>query len=261
MTPFRLLFHAHTRASFDSIMSPHTILRFCRDRDIHAVAICDHDALAGLNAARQLAASYGVRVIPAVEFSTNAGDIIGLFVDALPPTDDVREVLRFIRHDCAGLAVLPHPYRGHDLDDIPLDQIDIIETGNARCCDQDNVRAESLARELGKPTIVGADAHVAGELGSALNTFHVSSSPTDTMENPEDVAIAAFTECQVRDILLHAPRQFICNRSPARFAAMSRIIKGVRKRRPMTVLKAGRALIREETHRRLWRFAGKASPK
>ncbi|MCB9858159.1 MAG: PHP domain-containing protein [Phycisphaerales bacterium] len=256
-----LLFHVHTHASFDSMMSPHTILRYCRDNDIHAVAVCDHDSIRGSVEAQEAAGDYGVIVIPAVEISTDAGDIVGLFVNRLPGTNRIRSVLSFIRDECHGLAVLPHAARGHDLDRIPLDQIDIVETGNARCSSEDNQFAKSLAEDLGKPAIVGADAHVAGELANALNTFEIDApAVSDNAQTSAALQVDAVA-VQLRDALLTAPRRFQLQRSPVRYAAISRVIKGVKRRQPTTILRACRTLLREEAHRRLWRFNGKAASK
>ncbi|HPF37848.1 MAG TPA: PHP-associated domain-containing protein [Phycisphaerae bacterium] len=241
---FNLLFHVHTRASFDSMMSPRTILRFCRDNNIHAVAITDHDSLAGSEEAQRLASTCGVIVIPAVEISTNAGDIVALFVSQSPATRDIRETLRFIHAAPRGLAVLPHPARSHDLASIPLDEIDLIETANARCSADDNKMAESLAAKYGKPTLVGADAHIPGELGAALNHFDVATPPTDLD--------------QLHSMLVRSPRSFTFSRSPVRYAAMSRAIKGFKRRQPLTLFSACRTILREEANRRLWRVKRKA---
>lgn len=259
--PFKLLFHVHTRASFDSMMAPETILRYCRDNGIDAVAICDHDSLDGSRKARRLAQIYGVQVIPAVEIATDAGDIIGMFIDELPPTNAIDDVLHHIRDTCGGLAILPHPYRGHDLDRIPLDLIDIIESGNSRCAKEDNRRAKQLADQLAKPEIAGADAHVTGELPNALNTFEVPIASYRAAQSSAPRSNAADDESRLRQLLLTTPRTLQCERSPARYSAMSRMIKGVKKRRPRTLFNAGHALLREEVHRRLWRFAGKDSAK
>lgn len=252
-----LLFHVHTNASFDSMMSPHTILRFCRDNGIHAVAICDHDTVRGAIEAQEAADEYGVIVIPAVEISTNAGDIIGLFADKTPRTDDVQSVIDFIHDECRGLAVLPHPARSHDLDRIPFEQIDIIETGNSRCTAADNRLAEDLAGKYGKPALVGADAHVAGELPGALNTFDLHTLDDACLTGQTNTPSAE----QLRRMILTAPRQLEIQRSPIRFAAMSRAIKGFKRRQPITILRACRTLLREEAHRRLWRFHRKAASK
>ncbi|MCA9254129.1 MAG: PHP domain-containing protein [Phycisphaerales bacterium] len=244
MMTFNLLFHVHTRASFDSMMSPRTILRFCRDNNIHAVAITDHDSLAGNVEAQRLASTYGVIVIPAVEISTNAGDIVALFVSQAPTTRDIRETLRFIHATPRGLSVLPHPARGHDMPSIPLDEIDLVETANARCSTEDNQMAESLAARHDKPALVGADAHIPGELGSALNQFDVAKPPADLDE--------------LHSMLVGAPRSFTFSRSPVRYAAMSRAIKGVKRRQPLTLFSACRTILREEANRRLWRVKRKA---
>ncbi len=238
---WRVLFHVHSRASRDSLMSPRTILRYCRDHAIDAVAICDHDALRGAATAQRLARHYGVSVIPAVEYSTNAGDIIGLFIDALPATRDIAAVLRFIR-DRGGLSVLPHAMRGHDLARIPMDQVDLIESANARCSDAENDAAAQLATRFEKPTLAGADAHVAQELGMALNVFTTPESP-----------IAGDPTWQ-RAALLTAHRRHLNGRSPVRFTATSRLIRGMRSMRPQMAMNALRVLAREHWHRATWRL-------
>jgi PHP domain/PHP-associated len=249
MTPFKLLFHVHTSASFDSTMSPRTIMRYCRDHGINAVAICDHDSIRGAREARRWAAAYQVIVIPGVEVATDAGDIIGLFVDRRPSSLDAADVVQFIKDECNGLAVLPHPARGHDLERIPLADIDIVETGNARCSAADNDFADALARRLRKPTIVGADAHFASELPNALCTY---SGPALA-----DIHVES-ANSELRAMFMDGPCTTYLQRSPARYSALSRIVKGVKRRRLGTFLGGCQTLLREETNRRLWRFSASA---
>ena len=106
----KLLFHVHTRASFDSLMSPRRVIRHCERHGIGFVVICDHDSMASIPAAVSEGRRRGVTVIPAVEYGTDAGDIIGLFIETMTSSRKVEVVLNHIRSE-RGLTVLPHPLR------------------------------------------------------------------------------------------------------------------------------------------------------
>ena len=56
MNTVKMLFHVHTRASFDGWMSPSSIINFCRRQGIGVLAITDHDTTASLEEAARLAA-------------------------------------------------------------------------------------------------------------------------------------------------------------------------------------------------------------
>ena len=81
MNTVKMLFHVHTRASFDGWMSPSSIINFCRRQGIGVLAITDHDTAASLEEAARLAGQANVRLIPAVEYNSTDGDIVGLFCD------------------------------------------------------------------------------------------------------------------------------------------------------------------------------------
>jgi hypothetical protein len=63
----------HTTAS-DGALSPTRVLETARDIGLSAVAITDHDTVAGLGEATAAGARFGVRVVPGVELSTHFGD-------------------------------------------------------------------------------------------------------------------------------------------------------------------------------------------
>jgi hypothetical protein len=111
-------------------------------------------------------------VIRAGEYKTEKGDIIGLFLNEEIRSRNSNDIIHEIRAQ-GGLVVLPHPYKGHRLDDELLDQIDLVETFNARCSLGQNESSRALALRLNKPEIAGSDAHCAAEIGAAFTEFEV----------------------------------------------------------------------------------------
>ncbi|MDQ0059564.1 PHP domain-containing protein [Paenibacillus harenae] len=76
--------HTHTTAS-DGLHSPTDIVQFAKAAGLSAVAITDHDTIAGVAEAIVAGERIGVRVVPGVEVSTVAGGqdihILGYFTD------------------------------------------------------------------------------------------------------------------------------------------------------------------------------------
>ncbi len=157
-------FHCHTRHSYDSLLSPRTLVRTALRRGLEAVAVTDHGAFAGAEEAVAEAAGLPLIVVPGVEVATAAGDIVGLFLTAPVKARRVLDVLDAIRSQ-GGIAVLPHPFHHHDLAGGLPEQVDAIEVFNARCTREQNQRARELAARLGKPGLFGSDAHLRWEVG------------------------------------------------------------------------------------------------
>jgi len=80
--PFDL--HSHTRCS-DGILSPKDLVARAAAHGVKALAVTDHDTLAGLPEAAAAGPGCGVRVIPGIELSvSHAGKdfhVLGVFVD------------------------------------------------------------------------------------------------------------------------------------------------------------------------------------
>lgn len=70
-------------------------------------------------------------------------------------------------HAQDGLAILPHPYKGHNLEKIPIDEIDAIETFNSRVFPANNRKAANLSKRHNKTSVAGSDAHFLCEIGKA----------------------------------------------------------------------------------------------
>lgn len=76
--------HTHTTAS-DGSYSPSKLLEYAKTRGLSAIAITDHDTIAGVEEAQIAGRKTGVRVIPGVELSTRMDNcdvhMTALFID------------------------------------------------------------------------------------------------------------------------------------------------------------------------------------
>jgi predicted metal-dependent phosphoesterase TrpH len=80
----RVDLHVHTDAS-DGLCAPGEVVRLARDAGLAAIAVTDHDTVAGIPEALAAGVKLGVEVVPGVELTAYAGraeiHIVGLFID------------------------------------------------------------------------------------------------------------------------------------------------------------------------------------
>jgi predicted metal-dependent phosphoesterase TrpH len=159
--------HMHTRHSLDSLMRPRRIIELARRRGLSGIAITDHDSIAGALEARRITPP-DLLVVVGEEISTDAGDIVGLFLTEEIRTRDPLEAIRRIRAQ-GGLAFLPHPLRGHRHATVEvIDAVQAWEALNSRagwCAPADSGMLASLER---KPRLGCSDAHLYSEIGRAF---------------------------------------------------------------------------------------------
>lgn len=217
MMGVRCLFHVHTRRSFDSLLTPRAILTRARILQADVLIVTDHESKRGSDDVAALAEGNPRFVVRAGEYKTDKGDLIGLFLKNEISSRNSNEVLSEI-HGQGGLVVLPHPFKGHQLDDELLSQVDLIETINSRCSESQNNSAASLAKDLAKPVLGGCDAHCAGEIGSVLTEF--SGDP------PAD-------ENALRAALISAPREILTKQVSRAYQPYSQLIKALKTRNPL----------------------------
>lgn len=156
--------HVHSSYSFDSLVAPRDILRRAKQIGLNGIAITDHDTVQGALTAAELNDDNDFLVIIGAEISTDAGDIIGLFLRNDITCRDGLAVIEEIRKQ-GGLVILPHPYKGHKLSDELISRVDAIEVFNSRTSSEQNDKAMALAKQYGKPMVAGSDAHFLSEIG------------------------------------------------------------------------------------------------
>ena len=171
--------HTHSRASFDSLASPASLVRTAARRGLTHLAITDHDRIDGALEAREVAAaeSLPLSVIVGEEVRTTDGDLVCLYLqEAIPPGLTADEAIGHARAQGA-LVGVPHPFdqfRGSLLRDARMtrlaSKLDWMETHNARIAvGNGNQLAAEFAVAHGLPGIAVSDAHSSLEVGVAYS--------------------------------------------------------------------------------------------
>lgn len=174
--------HVHTCYSVDGTLSPEAIVEACLRSGLGALAITDHNTIAGALAVRKIAP---FPVIIGQEISTSHGELMGLFLEEQVPRDlSAFESMGLIKQQ-GGLVGVPHPFdrlRPESLEQEVLEEtggeLDFVEGFNGRVTlPEDNRRAQEFARRHGVPCTAGSDAHIGYELGRAyLEMDHLDGS-------------------------------------------------------------------------------------
>src|SRR5216683_7622347 len=159
----RGLIHTHTYYSFDSLLPPWAYLWYANRRGLDFLCITDHNTLAGARAAARLNRNPRLQVVIGAEYATDQGDIVGLFLH-----EEIREracqaVIQAI-HAQGGLALLPHPYRGHQLDEGMCAAVDLVEIFNARTSAAADRRGRNKRNRVVRHNSSGRIAHTLVEL-------------------------------------------------------------------------------------------------
>ncbi len=185
--------HVHSVFSADSATSVEKLVERYAALKFAGFALTDHDSIGGWKRAKDhiRRKKFSFEFIPACEFKTARGDLIGLFLTDMITSRDPLEVIDQI-HAQGGLAILPHPFdffRGRSamsparLGKEGAAKLDGIETFNARATVGANKKAEVYSRTArarapvsrAPPTTVssrllaktgGSDAHFLFEAGA-----------------------------------------------------------------------------------------------
>ena len=84
----RIDLHVHTTAS-DGTESPAQVVALAKNLGLAAIAVTDHDSVAGVSQAQETGAALGVEVIAGIEISTDYQGreihVVGLFIDPTSP--------------------------------------------------------------------------------------------------------------------------------------------------------------------------------
>jgi predicted metal-dependent phosphoesterase TrpH len=173
------------------------LLRTAKVQGLGAIAVTDHNEIAGAFEAQALSAQYGVKVIVAEEVKTaSQGEVIGLFLsEKIRRGMSLSETVAEIRRQ-GGLVYVPHPFdRMHSVPDYEhlldiVEEIDAMEVYNPRVAI--GSFNEEAARFAAKYRIVagaGSDAHVARGLGSVRVRMRNFDGPEEFLESLREADI------------------------------------------------------------------------
>ena len=224
---FKADFHTHTFHSVDSLSRVEDVLAAAVKRGLSAIAITDHNEIAGALEAQRIARArkHHIQVIVGEEVRTDAGDLLVYFVKKRIAPGKLEDVLVEVKRQKAVCAAA-HPYdfarHGIGLQELGrgvAGKIDAIEVFNARVpLASQNARAMAFALKNRKALLAGSDAHHPSEVGAAYVEFY----DVDALD---------------ADTLLHAQRKIRGNRSSPFVRFYSRYAVMRKKLAPLVPLK------------------------
>lgn len=166
--------HVHSAYS-DGRGDVEEILRTARLRGLDGLAITDHGTLGGYREA--LSIESGLLILPGYEVETDAGHVLVLGLERLPPRALWMRYERLVGWvgDQGGLSVLAHPAAGRFRSGRwYLTRPDAVEVFNASYPSDHFVRrGRRLADVLGLPAVGGSDAHHHLMVGDAYTVVEV----------------------------------------------------------------------------------------
>lgn len=191
--------HMHSRHSWDCTTPVDDLLDAALAAGLGALAVTDHNTIAGGVEARARAQERGLalEVVVGSEVKTAAdGEVIGLFLrEEVPRGLTFAETIARIRAQ-DGLVYVPHPFdRFHTTPARELlvehaDAIDVLETANARLwMERDNREAERFADEHRLRRGAGSDAHVPAGIGTGALRLEPFTDPASFLRAVEGAEI------------------------------------------------------------------------
>ncbi len=177
---FKVDLHTHSIASPDGGITAEQYHHLLEKGVLDCIAVTDHNRI---DFATRLHEQLGDRIIVGEEIMTNAGEIVGLFLQepiqpGLAPLDTVRHI-----KDQGGLVYIPHPFETFRkglhpavMEDI-IDFIDIVEVCNGRAFAQNRSSQTVVWTKLNhKIGAASSDAH--GQRGIGRTYTRLSDMPS-----------------------------------------------------------------------------------
>lgn len=171
--------HIHSCYSVDSLSKLEEILEAAVKKGLSAIAVCDHNEIAGAIEAQRIVKEkkLPLQVIVGEEVETEFGHVLVYFLKRKIENGKLKDVLAKAKKQGA-ICCLAHPYdsgrkgQGASIPEKLLLKMDGIEAFNARVLSgSSNENALVLAEKYRKPVFAGSDAHHASEIGSAYVEF------------------------------------------------------------------------------------------
>lgn len=176
---YRVDMHIHTEKSPDSRTPLADIAKSLLEKGLNCAVVTDHDTF-GID---DVTVIDGVTFIPGVEFTTDRGHLLGVFMSGFEKPSYNGKKCNFVEaaeiiHKYGGLCILAHPYEytQKTVDEISRSVrsaasfLDGIEAFNCRAVNKRhnaNDLARSIANELMMPVSCGSDGHMPAEYGMA----------------------------------------------------------------------------------------------
>lgn len=176
--------HIHTNSSPDSSITPNQLLGGLHAAGINAIAITDHDTMEGYSRIKHNSAFREFLIIPGIEVTTEAGDIIVLGLEDPPVFRDPMMLIESV-HRAGGVVLAPHPFDSFRRSVGSLCNklgVDLVEVFNGRCTMEANREAKDFVNALGLPAAGGSDAHEKEEIGSVVNILDCEKSVESVLE-------------------------------------------------------------------------------
>jgi len=173
--------HCHSHFSVDSLNNPQDLVRRYYKLGFSGFAITDHNSFKAYEQAQEYVKrkKIDIEVIPACEFGTSRGEVIGLYLQEMIYQKDFACLCDAI-HDQGGFVILPHPFDSFrksathpdKFDKEDLRFVDAIETINGHVLlKNDNLKAMEFADLHSFAKTAGSDAHLLIECASAFTTI------------------------------------------------------------------------------------------
>ena len=172
--------HVHSTYS-DGLGNIQEVLKTARLKGLDGLAITDHDTLEGYYEATSI--SSGMLVLPGFEVETDAGHVLVLGLERLPPFDGkivYEDLMRWAR-GLGGLTVLAHPSAGRRrLRRWRQEKPDAVEVLNASYPNRYFTRSGlQIAKNLNLPAVGGSDAHHPRTVGDAYTVVEANDQNID----------------------------------------------------------------------------------
>lgn len=187
----KLDLHVHSFYSDDGLERIDRIIKTAISRGLEGIAVCDHNRFEAYEEAKRLAPD-GFVIIPGVEYSTDAGHVLALFVtreyELQTNANGARSLADLRRKaDADGaLLIAAHPFRKRTtLPDFLLQYVDGVEAENSRDVAKtpgNSAKARDTAKKHSKFITGGSDAHILREIGCCYTIL-----PDDTEKTPDGV--------------------------------------------------------------------------
>ena len=187
--------HMHTDTSNDCATPVEVLLATAKAQGLGAIAVTDHNEIAGALEAREKAD--GIKIIVGEEVKTaSQGEVIGLFLEEkIPRGMTLAQTIAEIKRQ-GGLVYVPHPFdRMHSVPDYEhllavLGDVDAIEIFNPRIAFKPfNEEAVRFAAKYRVVAGAGSDSHVAQGLGSVRIRMRDFEGPEEFLESLREADI------------------------------------------------------------------------